>query len=99
MHQFFLTRKFRASQIVIAAETLTDNKGEIYLHEGEEARVMMCDPEKYPDRPYGLRKPEEHITRNFFAEKQLLPHPDHPKGDDEWERHAEKKRLAMLAEG
>lgn len=85
MNQFFQTREFRASQIVRAKVTLVDAKGEVYLHEGQEARIMMCDPEKYPDRPYGLRKADEHVTRNFFAAEQLEAHPEHPAKVSVWE--------------
>lgn len=84
MNQFFSTRLFQAGQLIKAKCQLVDNSGAVYLHEGESARVMMCDPEKYPDRPYGLRKDEEHITRNFFAEDQLMEHPDHPRRRDAW---------------
>jgi len=80
-----LTRSFRAAQIVRAKTTLLDAKGEVYLHEGESARIMMCDPEKFPDRPYGLRKTDEHITRNFFAEDLLEACPDNPRKYLVWE--------------
>lgn len=85
MHQFFQTRQFRAGQIVKAINTLTNSKGDVYLEAGETARIMMCDPEKHPDRPYGLRKSDEHITREFFAEDQLMADPANPRKYSVWD--------------
>lgn len=68
-----------------ASVTLLDTKGEVYLEAGETARIMMCDPEKFPDRPYGLRKKDEHITRNFYSEDLLMADPDNPRKFNVWE--------------
>lgn len=85
MNEFFNTRVFRAGQMILAKVQLVDSSGSVYLEAGEEARIMMCDPVKYPDRPYGLRKADEHTTKNFFAAEQLEFHPGHPKSTDSWE--------------
>jgi len=71
--------------MVRAKVQLLDHSGHVYMEAGDTARIMMCDPSKYPDRPYGLRKADEHITRNFFPEDQIEAHPDYPKSVDSWE--------------
>lgn len=86
MNQFLLTRKFRVGQVIRAAFPIVDPKGgEVYLNAGEQARIMVCDPEKYPSNPYGLRKEDEHITRTFVDEAAIYADPDHPRKYLVWE--------------
>jgi hypothetical protein len=86
MNQFLLTRKFRVGQIIRASFPIADPKGgEIYLNAGEQATIMVCDPEKYPSNPYGLRKADEHITRVYVDEAAIVADPDHPRKYRVWE--------------
>lgn len=77
-------RRFRIAEYIRAATVLLDKKGDVYLNEGETARIMVYDPDKHATTPYGLRKEGEHITLNFFADEQLAKNPDYPEPKDVW---------------
>lgn len=64
---------------------LLTNKGEVYLEPGEEAQVVIYDPVKHPEAPYGLRKSEEHSTAHYFNESQLASNPNRKVPVDIWE--------------
>jgi len=93
------TRKFKIGQYVQAAVQLINEKtGEIYLNQGDLARIMVIDPALHEGRPYGLRKEgnealgiqAEHITKNYFAEDQLCASPQHPAKADIWTEKPEQ---------
>lgn len=87
------THAFKCGQYVQAVNQLVIEKtGEVYLEQGEVARIMVIDPAGHEGNPYGLRKeynpvtgaPAEHITKNFFTAEQLRPSPAHPVKPDVW---------------
>lgn len=78
------SKMFKVGQYLQARGTLLDKSGGVYLGEGELARVMVYDPEKHANAPYGLRKSDEHITSNYFSEEELMAHPAHPPKISVW---------------
>lgn len=79
------SRLFKTSEFILAKTDLMSSKGVLYLEAGGEAQVMIYDPVKHPEAPYGIRKPEEHTTTQFFSEDQLMVNPNHKKPVDVWD--------------
>lgn len=76
--------QFKVSEYVVANEDLMDNKGYLYLATGECAQIIILDPSKRPETPYGLRKPTENHATQYFAESKLELSPNHSRKKDVW---------------
>lgn len=79
------SRLFKTSEFIKAKTDLMSSKGGIYLEAGGGAQIMVYDPVKHPEAPYGIRKPDEHTTTQYFSEDQLMSDPAHRKPVDIWD--------------
>lgn len=67
-------RQFKTAEWILAKEQILDLKGQVYLEEGQEARITAYYPEKYPT-PYALRREGDYTNGPWLSESVFNKHP------------------------
>ena len=77
-------RKFKTVEWVTAKDNIVDSKGAVVLPSGQEAQIVVYDPVKHEDSPYGIRIDPSSSAVFFVKEDQLLKHPTRKAPSDIW---------------
>lgn len=77
-------RKFKVVEWVTANGDIVDSKGNLVLVNGQEAQIVIYDPIKHPDSPYGIRIDLSSSFVFYAKEDQLLKHPTRKEPSDIW---------------